>query len=409
MLRFKAYMNLLLEASEGDAYKYMKKVLLALPNADELAADYGENWTREIFNKLRNDFVHAGCDVYFIPGIARIVYGELDYDSEDEDTAKIRQLRSIVKFITIAHKGQFNRYLAHINDDKSISNPFTFEQLQSMFNKNIKHSADIERNNFKNSNKNANKTNYTVIWLKDFETAHKYLKYCTANSWCYFEDEGTFDTYARSGNKLYLALAPGFEKLKPGDPGYGRSMIGFDMEPQDENGISHLGVCNNRYNHATDLEHENDKSGDSKYDEIELSEILGVPVWEAYPGYTEEEAEQMGLMTINKTLNEVREIFLSANSDADIIYNIYKFLENRAADDETDMNVNGIDFSSYSMYYDFDRDYSKEEFIERNSDESFDLQAKDDIYNIELYIGSYYNACFDAKQKRFLQDFTKAE
>lgn len=325
MLRFKEFRNLLIEASEGDAYKYTKKVLEAFPEVlrNQLRADYGENWTRVIFNKVRDDFIHSGCDVLFTPGITRILYGELDYDSEDQDTMKVRQLRSIVKFITTAHKDQFTRNLARITvstegptrGQKTISDPLTFDELNDMFSRSIAAASDAERSTFV-ADKNTPK--YTVIWLKDFEIACQYLKYCTADPWCYLEHEDTFENYASTGNKLYLALAPGFEKLKPGDPGYGRSMIGFDMEPQDENGRSHLGVCNNRYNHAEDLEHENNKSGDNKYNEMELSKILGVPVWEAYPGYTSEELHALGFADMNDIVKTAVEMIKAAAAKSTI-------------------------------------------------------------------------------------------
>lgn len=391
MLRFKAYMNLLLEASEGDAYKYMKKVLLALPNADELAADYGENWTREIFNKLRDDFVHSGCDVYFVPGIARILYGELDYDSEDEDSSKVRQLRSIVKFITMAHRDQFTRHLAHINADKTVTEPFTYEQLHDMFDKTIKKTTDVERDNFKSEGK----TKYTVIWLKDFETANQYLKYCTADAWCYFEDEDTFANYASNGNKLYLALAPGFENLKPGDPGYGRSMIGFDMEPQDENGVSHLGVCNNRYNHSEDLENENNKSGDNKYNEIELSEILGVPVWKAYPGYSSKELEENGIISLPYVKAKIKDIFNNFVSNEQVSNEL---LELQAAIEKSSTHIGMYDELPNVCINDIDF-----RLWHNNSKKIQDING---FYKIKLnqYATTLF-ACYDSNRKKFVLDF----
>lgn len=392
MIKFKAYMNLLLEASEGDAYKYMKKVLTSLPCANELSQDYGENWTREIFNKLRDDFVHSGCDVYFVPGLARILYGELDYDSEDEDSAKVRQLRSIVKFISMAHRDQFTRHLAHINADKTVSEPFSYTQLHDMFDKSIKQVTDAERNNFKSEGK----TNYTVIWLKDFETANQYLKYCTADSWCYFENEETFANYASSGNKLYLALAPGFENLKPGDPGYGRSMIGFDMEPQDENGVSHLSVCNNRYNHSQDLENENNKSGDNKYNEIELSKILGVPVWEAYPGYTVEELEDngiIGLPLVKAKIKNIFDNFVSHEQVSNEILALVEKIESGSArlgmyEELPSICINSIDLGRWN-----------------NSKKIEDING---FYKIMLnqYDTTLF-ACYDSNRKKFVLDFIK--
>ena len=79
----------LYEASEGDARKYMKKVLISLGLEQELADDYGENWSELIFKKLRKEFIRLGCDMYFLPGLARILYGELDFDSDDEASCRL--------------------------------------------------------------------------------------------------------------------------------------------------------------------------------------------------------------------------------------------------------------------------------------------------------------------------------
>ena len=304
MKRFKEFICLLVESSEGDARKYMKKVLENIGLDKEFIEEYGEHWSEQIFNEIRSRFIHNGCDVYFTPGLARIAYGEFNMGFDNEDTAGIRRLCQLVRFITMAHKTDFSRNLEHITvvqegpnrGQKIKSEPFTFEQLNVMFGKVQQQITDTERNEFANSTQTDN--GYTIIELKDFETAHKYQPYTDlpgGDSWCYLENESTFNSYRKTGNRTYLALAPGFEKLKPGDKGYGRSMIGFDMGPIDENGYSNLEICNNRYNHAPDLEHENDKTGDSKYNEIELSKILGFPVWEKCPGYTEEELAALGI------------------------------------------------------------------------------------------------------------------
>jgi hypothetical protein len=307
MKRFKEFLNLLVEASEGDARKYMKKVLTELGLDKEFEAEYGEHWSEQIFNEIRSTFIHNGCDVYFAPGLARIAYGELDMGTDDEDTTGIRQLCQLVRFITMAHKTDFSRNLEQITvvqqgpnrGQKVKSEPVSLEQLANMFGKVQQQMTNDERNDFDKSQKTDN--GYTIIELNDFETAHKYLPYTDlpgGDSWCYLESEETFNSYRRRRNKLYLALAPGFEKLKPGDKGYGRSMIGFDMSPIDENGYSNLEVCNNRYNHAEDLEHENNKTGDAKYNEIELSKILGFPVWKRCPGYTPEELAKLEELNI---------------------------------------------------------------------------------------------------------------
>jgi hypothetical protein len=220
---------------------------------------------------------------------------------DDPDLSYWEDVNDIVKFISMAHKGEFSRNLEHITTVpegpqrgmRVKGKPMSFTELSEMFSKEIEDTESEARENFEHANKSPN--GYNIIVLDDFDTAHEYLKYTPPTSpWCYLQNKATFEDYKSNGNKLYLALAPGFENLKPGDKGYGRSMIGFDMGPVDERGISKMKVCTNRYNHDPDLEHENNKSGDSKYTALELSEILGIPVWRDCPGYTEDELVERG-------------------------------------------------------------------------------------------------------------------
>ena len=291
----------LMEASEGDARKYMKAVLERNGMADALEYHFGPDWPGRAYSLIRDFFVHrGGCDVYYVPGIARLVFSSSD-EIDDPDMSYWEDVNDIVKFISIAHKGEFSRNLEHITTVtegpqrgmRVKGKPMSFTALSEMFSREIENTESEARENFEHANKSP--TGYNIIVLDDFETAHEYLKYTPPTSpWCYLQNKETFDDYKSSGNKLYLALAPGFENLKPGDKGYGRSMIGFDMGPVDERGISKMKICNNRYNHDPDLEHENKKSGDSKYTALELSEILGIPVWRDCPGYTEDELIEHG-------------------------------------------------------------------------------------------------------------------
>lgn len=288
----------LYEASEGDARKYMKKVLISLGMEQELADDYGENWSEEVFQELRKAFVRKGCDVYYLPGIARIAYGELDFDSDDEDTEKTAELRDLVRFISIAHKGDFTRNLELIDvvqqgpqkGMKVKSAPLTFSQLKERFAKAADDMDDAEQDAWEKAHAGQPDNGYKIIELTDFNTAHKFYPYTVTDdphtAWCYLEDEYTFDDYRKDGNRLYLAVKPGFEKLKPGDPGYGDSMIGFDMGPVKKNGKSKLCVATNRYNHGINVETGKKAHGDFEYDQNSLSDTLGVPVWTACPGHS---------------------------------------------------------------------------------------------------------------------------
>jgi hypothetical protein len=307
----------LFEASEGDARRYMKAVLERNGMDDALEYNFGPDWPGKAYNLIRDFFVHrGGCDVYYVPGIARLVFDSSD-SIDDPDLSYWEDVNDIVKFISMAHKGEFSRNLEHITTVpegpqrgmRVKGKPMSFTELSEMFSKEIEDTESEARENFEHANKSPN--GYNIIVLDDFDTAHEYLKYTPPTSpWCYLQNKATFEDYKSNGNKLYLALAPGFENLKPGDKGYGRSMIGFDMGPVDERGISKMKVCTNRYNHDPDLEHENNKSGDSKYTALELSEILGIPVWRDCPGYTEDELIDRG--QVSRSILE--RMFTSAES-----------------------------------------------------------------------------------------------
>lgn len=291
----------LYEASEGDARKYMKKVLVGMGLGGDMAEDYGENWAEAVFNKLRADFVRQGCDVFFLPGIARIAYGELDYDSDDEDTQKTAELRNLVKFITTAHKGQFTRNLERIDvvqqgpqkGMKVKTAPLSLGEIHGMFSREQRDVSSAERQSFIDENGPDKDNGYKIVELTDFPTANKFYKYTVTSdphtAWCYLEDEETFDSYRQDGNRLYLALKPGFETLKPGQPGYGNSMIGFDMGPVDDDGNSELCVATDRYNHGINKETGEQSHGDQQFDQITLSKTLGFPVWKRCPGYSVED------------------------------------------------------------------------------------------------------------------------
>lgn len=305
----------LFEASEGDARKYMKKAIEANGLSGKLTELYGPNWSEAAFKKMRALFVHHGCDVYFVPGLARIAYGELALGDYGENERGLNQLCELVAFITTAHKNEFSRNLEHITTvqqgpQKGMrvrSNPMSLKDLAELFMREQEDTTEAQRNSFQGTDGG---NGYKVIELDSFETAHKFLNYTDPDSpWCYLEDEDTFDGYRANGNRLYLALAPGFENLKPGDRGYGRSMIGFDMGPVGPDGTSKLCACSNRYNHAENKEAVNDsetgelvdpdtgmrpKKGDAAYNEIQLSKILGVPVWKTYLGFDINEVVKSG-------------------------------------------------------------------------------------------------------------------
>lgn len=278
--------------SEGDAYRYTKKVLLSLPNVAELRRIYTEiadnrnisSWTRACYEELRRQFFRDGqCKIKFAPGLARIAYGELLFGTGDEDFRQMADLRDFVRIISIAHFTEFTRHLAI--DGQQL----TFKDLVERFGSTVS-------GNWKELKRELNKIKYgprryKVIWLDSFATANQYYKYTQPHNWCHLGSPHMFKSYSynakrdEQGNrrlsvvKLYLAVLPGFETMTEDDPLYGESMLGIDIGPDGR--LMHV---NNRWNHSHD--NIDERKGDNKYSERELSELMGGPFYKLCPPFS---------------------------------------------------------------------------------------------------------------------------
>ena len=310
--------NVLFEASESDAYRYFEKELKTLdPKILErlkrdiqymledthTEVDPSISWVRILFKQFQTDFGIKGTEaLYFLPGMARIVFRQLDrfeYEPKTTLSSRGQLFRDIVKYITLGHKDEYTRYLV----DKNTGEQQTFESLKHKYGPALKtvHNKKIE--DLKSLTYTPN--DYKVVELTDFETAHKFSKYATAEEWCHLAHEDMFNYYRQGGYvRLYLAVKPGFENLKPGDKGYGASMLGIDVGPNNK-----LIHCNNRYNHAKDPELDNEKNhpGDDRYDMKELSLMLGAPFYEFCPYYTREQMHEMGIIDFNEVEEKIAE------------------------------------------------------------------------------------------------------
>lgn len=317
LLEFLQRYDLLTEASESDAFKYSKRSFNELPK--ELQAelednnDSDEDWQRACFHTVCTRFGLRNSEtMYYAPGLVRIAYGELDMDGDTEASDKILKLARYVKFISIAHKNDFTRFLVYkqeVDDPENPSKPkiiekvCTYDDLDKMFGEVTNSEAQKEIEKLKNAD--YTKSDYQIIWLKDYKTAHQYERYTRPNTWCYFEDADTFKSYTNGGmTKLYLAVKPGFENLTTDDKGYGQSMLGIDINP-GENGLPAMLLhVSNRYNHAEDPELDNNKNppGDNRFNAEELSQLLGMPFYEACPPYTTEELRANGIVPVEEAI-----------------------------------------------------------------------------------------------------------
>ena len=311
--------NALFEASEGEAGKYFRKtVRSASPDIikelrentisvmrEECPDEPEENWPQWLWIWFRMDFgLRNNEAVYFAPGLARIVLCSPDSDERfeycprDPLSRNADILSKLVHYITMAHKDDYTRYLV----DKKTGKPATFDELNTKFSDALKRHGEEAMAELEQLDYTPN--DYQIVELTDYETAAEFAKYTEPSTWCYFEDEDTFEYYREDGTiRLYLAYKPGFERLEPGDKGYGQSMLGIDIGPNNE-----LIHCNNRYNHDDDPELDNDANppGDNRFDAKELSLLLGGPYYKFCPYYTDEERRERGILTVDD-LNEAVE------------------------------------------------------------------------------------------------------
>lgn len=272
--------------SEGDAYRYTKKVLMALPNRWALQSIYEKvaqergisSWTRAAYQDVRAHFFRDGqCKIRFAPGAARLAFGELSLGTGDEEPGPIGRLHDIIRIISIAHSSEYDRYLGMDGGRP------TFKELDEIYGQKIaKHWSAMKR---MLRRRKYGQRRYKIIPLDEFETAKEYAEYTKPHVWCHLNSQSMFDHYrmASAGNKklpvkLYLAVLPGFENLVENDELYGESMLGIDIGPGGR--LVHV---NNRWNHAHD--NLDARKGDNKYDEVELSDLLGGPFFEICPPY----------------------------------------------------------------------------------------------------------------------------
>lgn len=374
----KAIYKVLTESIDGDAGNYFRKFIRTLPpnvvrsiQADVLQVmeeecpdEPKENWIPWLWNWFRGDFELRNSDaIYYAPGLARIVFGDeiekFDYFPKNPLNYYAAQLCKIVHYIAMAHKGEYTRFLV----DKATGEPATYATLKDKFGAALKNTAKIARDEL--AKMKYTPSDYVVEELASFEDTKKFEPYTASHKWCYFEDKSTFDYYRSGGSiRLYIAYKPGFTKLKPGDPGYGQSMLGIDIGPGGE-----LVHCSNRYNHDDDPELDNEKNrpGDNRFNAKELSLLLGGPYYQFCPYYSKEERSKRGIVEPEDIIEDLANgedisIYISGESrgigDDQILYfrngrfNVLRpdhtLLYNEPSDWPTDIDV--IQFKGEQRY-----------------------------------------------------------
>lgn len=316
--------------SEGDAYRYTKKVLKALPNASRLESIYAEvaqnrgisSWTRAAYMDLRTTFFRDGqCKIRFAPGAARIAFGELELGTGDEQLYDISQFHEMLRIISIAHCMDYTRHLA--TKDGNLA---TFNSLNAVYGTQVTEDWDKMKRRLRKMKYGPRR--YRIIELDSFETAKPFYDYTVPYGWCHLGSEDMFNKYHKTQAlskvngkctgvtnfvRLYLAVLPGFETMTEDNELYGESMLGIDIGPGGR--LIHV---NNRWNHHHD--NIDERKGDNKYSELELSMLLGGPFFEICPPYSvKDEREQLRLLA--KRINATNRKLMAEARRAEAAFN----------------------------------------------------------------------------------------
>ena len=238
-------------------------------------------------HNLRNTFFHDGkTSIKFEPGAARIAYGELGMQA-NEDTRKLSRLGKILQEISIAHETEYDANL----------NGMTFDELNERFGASI-NKADTETQE-KLKNKTYDKSDYIIKWIPDFRTAQQYRQYTDYGNnnecWCLTRDERMWDSYTgqHNENKVYFCHVPNFDSV-PREPGsnapldtYGLSLISVIVTPDKQ-----LRAVTSRWNHTHG-------GSDGVMNEEQLSNLLGGYVFDLCPPYSREEVIKRGYIYLD--------------------------------------------------------------------------------------------------------------
>jgi len=257
--------------SEGDAYRYTKKVLLksAASEVKALPVPNGMSWTRAYYEKIRRVFFRDGqSDIRYAPGVARIVSSaEVLFATDWEKGDRVESLREIVRLVSMNHRDEYDRHL----------NNLTYVELEKRYGRQLDNDWNHTREILESLDYGP--ARYDITELVDFATANAFLEATGKHRWCHLAHESTLDSYRRKGTvRLYIATLPGYESITEDDPLYGESMLGIDVGKDGR--LIHV---NNRWNHDRDSVDE--RKGDNKYTAEELSSLMGGPFYKFCPPY----------------------------------------------------------------------------------------------------------------------------
>lgn len=241
------------------------KPILTQNGNEQTLLQYLERHVRISF--FHNDY----ANIKFEPGIARIAYGELGLQG-NEDSQSLNKLAIILKIISQEHSNEFDATL----------NGYSFDDLEYEYGEDASKLSKEDQDEINNKTYTRN-TDYTIVKINSFEEAEKFYQYTNPKQqWCITRDKNMFLKYTGYGtNSLYFAYKKGFENIEPiPDENapldeYGLSLLCIIMAPDYGDGPS-IAYCTSRWNH--------DNGGsDSVLNPQQLSNLLGANIFKLCP------------------------------------------------------------------------------------------------------------------------------
>lgn len=288
---------------------------------------YDQNRAREIFNAIRNDIPSVRLPLYtnsngrekgsykFIIGVERMYLNR-----ELSDGGVIQRLNQTLKLLASD---------AHVNEYNEDLNGMSANDLINRFSGAMANNLEKDKQEV-GSVQYSNNKGYNVVRINSYEEAEKYGQY---TSWCVTHYKNMYDSYTSNGLGLfYFFLKNGFEKMQaiqgegcPLDE-YGLSMIAVSI---NSDGAINTVTC--RWNH--------DNGGnDNIMDARQLSEVVGMNVYEVCKPMSDEELFKDGYLTPNyanemlKDGKTLKELYITVDVDLDDDHSIVYYTQQKNND-----------------------------------------------------------------------------
>ena len=248
-------------------------------------------WRQYILFSLRHTFgLMTNADVKYLPIVAKLAFSnEVRFEKTNDNGREIATLQKIVRLMK-----KDENVFQQLNNQN-----ITFSQAYNIVKKEIE---AIERVDAENANNVETRSDYDIIEVPDYETAHYYGEFTCSNSkLCYTQNESTWRDYKghKNQNRVYVCLKHGWKTI-PEQPGagnpydeYGTSMIFVFISPDGD-----IATSNCRWNHSVTGEYEG--SVDNAFTKTTLAQTVGVNFDSVFKPYNDEQLINLGIIPLNR-------------------------------------------------------------------------------------------------------------